>query len=358
VANPHKRKKSKLKAAGLPPGSVVFTGHRKVEQVRIHHVKYDAQHYAEKDFQTPEGIECPPDAEAKVDWFDVRGLHDTAVIESFGKIFDIHPLILEDIASVDQLPKFEEYLGGIFITLRALSFDQTTLEVKTEQVAIYFKNGLLLSFQEDEADLFFAVRERIRGGNGRVRRKGADYLAYSLIDNIVDNYFTILDEVGETVDLLEATVLTKPNNMVKGKIHHLKKELLLIRKSITPLREAMGLFARSEHDHITENTDIYVRDIYDHTIQVVDMVETYRDILNGLQDLYLSEITYKMNQIMQVLTVVTTLFVPITFLTSLYGMNFVNMPELRTHNGYFVLLFVMAFIVLGLLMIFKRNRWI
>jgi magnesium transporter len=358
MANPNKRKKSKLKAAGLPPGSIVFTGDRKVEEVLVHHLNYDALHFTEKDFHMGEEIVFPPFTEEDVDWYDVRGLHDTALIESFGKTFDIHPLILEDVVSVDQLPKFEEYLGGIFITLRAMSFDQLTLEVKTEQVGIYFKKGLLLSFQEDEDDLFTAVRERIRAGSGRVRSKGADYLAYALIDNIVDNYFAILDEVGDVIDQLEAAVLTKPNNIVKGKIHHLKKELLLLRKSITPLREAMGLFAKSDHGHITANTDIYVRDIYDHSIQVVDMVETYRDILTGLQDLYLSEISYKMNQVMQVLTVVTTIFVPLTFLAGVYGMNFVNMPELRTQNGYFVLWGVMVLIAVGLLIIFKRNRWI
>ena len=345
------------KKEGLPPGSVIFTGDQKVNKVLIHYLKYNDETLEEQNLNSHNNITFPQSAEDVVDWYDIRGLHNTTLIESLGKSVDIHSLILEDIADTNQRPKYEEYEKGNFVSIKALSFDKEKIKVKTEQISIYFNQGLLLSFQEDETDVFAAVRQRLQLGRGRIRQRGADYLAYALIDSIVDHYHQVINEVEEVIELLEDQLLSEPGNNLKGQIHHLKKELLIIRKSISPLREAISQFAKSDSSFIEDRTTIFIRDIYDHTVQVMDMIETYRDMLNGLQDLYLSEISFKMNQVMQVLAVVTTIFVPISFLAGLYGMNFENIPELRAKNGYFILLGVMLIIVISLLYYFKRKKW-
>lgn len=349
--------KKRRKNRGLPPGSVVFTGHKKVEKVLIEYLQYDADKLSESSLDNQKNIVFNQSPEEQVDWYDIRGLHDTNLLETIGKMFEIHSLVLEDIADTNQRPKFEEYDGGIFIIIRSLDFDKMNLEVKAEQIALYFRRGLLFSFQETESDIFAAIRNRLQVGHGRIRRKGADYLAYSILDAITDNYFQVLDKVEEAVEEIEESILNNPDTKVKARIHNLKKELLIIRKSISPLREAISRFTKSEHELIDEGTMLYVRDLYDHTIQIMDMTENYRDILNGLQDLYISEISFKMNQVMQVLTVVTTIFVPLSFLTGLYGMNFEHIPELQYQNGYFVLWAVMLLIAAGLLYYFKRRNW-
>jgi len=351
------RQQRKRKKIGLPPGSVVFTGNQKVEKVVIHYLQYDEKELEENTFDNQTKITFEPSLDEQVDWYDMRGLHDTKLLESIGKTFDIHSLILENIADVQQRPKFEEYEKGIFIVVRAFTFDRIDKRVKAEQVAIYFRKGLLISFQENESDLFVAVRNRVQAGRGKVRSKGADYLAYALLDNIIDNYFVVFDEIQDVMENLEEKLLDNPDSSIKGEIHHLKKELLVVRKSISPLRETISQFSKTDSSHVEENTTIYIRDVYDHTIQIMDLNETQRDILNGMQDLYISEISFKMNQVMQVLTIITTIFVPLSFLAGLYGMNFEKIPELKYENGYFVLLSVMFLIFVGSLIFFKKKKW-
>lgn len=345
------------KKAGLPPGSIVFTGNRKVEEIKVHYLKYDAKDVTTKELTSHESIELIPSKPEIVDWYDMRGLHDTQLIGKFGQQFGIHPLVLEDIVDISQRPKYEEYEKGVFIIARALHFDETNLKIKTEQISLYFYNGLLLSWQETESDLFAAVRERVMLGKGRIRQRGADYLAYAVLDALVDNYFYVMDEVGNVIEKLEDDLLANPDNSIRERIHHLKKELLKTRKSIVPLREAINRFAKAENEFVQETSHVFIRDLYDHTLQAQEMMENYRDILNGLQDLYLSEISFKMNQVMQVLTIITTIFVPLSFLAGLYGMNFEYIPELRHPNGYFILLTVMAVIGVGLLSWFRKKGW-
>ena len=285
-------------------------------------------------------------------------MHDAALIETLGKVFGIHPLILEDVADVNQRPKFEEYENGVFITFRALTFDKTSYKINTEQVSLFFSTGLALSFQETESDLFKFVRERITTSRGRVRSKGADYLVYSIIDSIVDNYYSVLESVEEEIEALEESMLENLEINNKNKIHRIKKEMLVARKSIAPLREGISRFVKSEHPCIEEKTVIFVRDLYDHTIQVMDMVDTYRDLLNGLQDLFLSETSFRMNQVMQTLTIVSAIFIPLTFLAGLYGMNFDHIPELHFRYGYFILLGAMACIFLSLIYYFSKKKWL
>jgi len=348
---------SNRKKTGLPPGSVVFTGKKKVDKVLINYLEYNEDNIKEVNpenhiidtFHEPE--------DSLVQWYDIRGLHDVNIINKIGTTFKLHPLILEDIVDTQQRPKYEEYDEGIVVVLKALSFDSNAVKVRAEQVSIYLGTNFLLSFQEDETDLFQLIRDRVHAGKGRIRKKNADYLIYALLDSIMDNYYTVLDQIELIIENLESSILNDPGKNSKGEIHHLKQEMLVIRKTIAPLREAISRFSKSEHELISDNTKIFLRDLYDHNIQLLDTAETYRDMLNSLQDLYLSEISFKMNQVMQVLTLITSIFVPLSFLAGLYGMNFEYIPELTFKYGYFVLLSVMFIIGGSMLYYFKKEKW-
>jgi len=342
---------------GLPPGSVIYTGNRKAEKVQIHYIQYDETHLEEKTLDNQSKIVFYQLPVEKIEWYDIRGIHDTTLIERIGSAFGIHPLILEDVSDIHQRPKFDEYEKGIFLIIKALAFDKAELKMKTEQVALYLKEGFAVTFQETQSDLFEHVRKRIKSDKGRIRQRGADYLVYSLIDVLVDNYFIVLEDIESEIELLEDAVLESQDSGIKSTIHLLKKELLVMRKSIAPLREAIGRFAKTDSPIVAANTVVYIRDLYDHTIQVMDAVESFRDLLNGLQDLFISEVSFKMNQVMQVLTIVSTIFIPLTFLAGIYGMNFENIPELHWQYGYFILLGVMLAIFVGLLFFFKSKKW-
>ncbi len=351
-------KKKRVDNKGLAPGSVIFTGDRKMEYTDVHFVRFDTTSLEAKDFGEEGKVNFISPEEEKVTWYDIRGIHDTDMIEELGVKYDIHPLVLEDIADTQQRPKFDEYDNGVFISAKALKFDTNTAKILTEQVSIFIGKNFLVSFQEDDDDLFVGVRKRINSGRGKIRTRGADYLGYALLDNIVDNYFSVLIKVEEEIEKLEDEIMEDPQSASKTKNHNLKREMLTLRRAIQPLREAISKFSKSESSFVSDSTEIFLRDLYDHTIQVMDMVENYRDIVTGLQDLYLSEISFKMNQVMQVLTVISTIFIPLSFLTGMYGMNFTHMPELKSQNGYFILLGVMAMITVGLLFYFRKNRWI
>jgi len=349
--------KKRKRKAGLPPGSVIFTGNKKVEKILIHYLQYDGENLEEKVLDNHAESMFHQSPEDKIDWYDIRGIHDSELIQLLGTTFNIHQLILEDIADVHQRPKFEEYENGNFITIRALQFDKSTNKVSTEQVTLYFRTGFVATFQETASDLFDAVRQRIHSGRGKIRHRGADYLAYAIIDVIVDNYYLVMEEIEEVIESLEDKLINVQEANIKGEIHGLKKELLVLRKSISPLREAIGRFSKTDSPFVQENSIVFIRDLYDHTIQVMDMVETYRDMLNGLQDLYLTEVSFKMNKVMQLLTLIATIFIPLTFLAGIYGMNFDFMPELHWKYGYFVLLGIMLILFVGLLGYFKRKNW-
>ncbi len=350
-----RRKQTKT---GLPPGSVIFTGHKKVEEIIIHYLQYDSEYLDQRTFENHAETVFHQSQEGKVAWYDMRGIHDTEFIQVLGKTFDVHSLILEDVADVHQRPKFEEYEKGNFISIRALKFNRTSGKILTEHVTIYFRKEFIITFQETDSDLFNAIRQRIQSSKGKIRHKGADYLAYALVDALVDNYYLVLEEIEDVIESLEEKVINNQDANIKGKIHGLKKELLILRKSISPLREAIGRFSKTDSPFVEESNLVFIRDLYDHTIQVMDMVDTYRDMLNGLQDLFLTEVSFRMNKVMQLLTLISTIFIPLTFLAGIYGMNFKYMPELEWEYGYFVLLGLMAVIFVGLLIYFKRKKWI
>ncbi|MDX1665902.1 MAG: magnesium/cobalt transporter CorA [Saprospiraceae bacterium] len=349
-------KNPKVKKAGLPPGSLVFTGKKKVVEPQLSLLRYDKEQIEE--FSVVDAEQLTEPQAGIVNWYDLRGLHDISLIERVGRSFDIHPLVLEDVVDINQRPKFEAYDAGLFLIFRAIHFRRERLRIETEQVAVYIGNDYVISFQEDEQDLFDMVRKRLHSGRGKIRQRGPDYLAYALMDAVVDNYFVVLGEVEEFIEVLEEEIVENPREHTKSRIHQIKREMLHLRKAVTPLREAVGQFSRADHPLVAEQTVIFLRDLYDHVIQAMDMVETYRDSLTGLHDLYISEMSFRMNNVMQVLTIMATIFIPLTFLAGIYGMNFDYMPELHWRYSYFVLWGIMIVITGGLIYYFRRKGWL
>lgn len=349
----HSRKK-----AGLPPGSVIFLGNRKVETVRIHYLHYNAQEAQEQDLDNQSRLDIARTENGQIHWYDIRGLHDTHLIEEIGRVFEIHPLVLEDITDTETRPKFEEYGNGNFIIGRAIKYDPDVQEVSAEQIGIYFGKDFVISFQENEDDLFTSVRTRLLRARGKIRQRGADYLAYALLDYVVDQYYLVMEELEKEIELMENDVLSDPSESARSSIHNFRQEINLLRKTITPMRDAVNLFSRAENEFISEVTHVFLRDLYDHTVQIMDLSDTYREMLHGLHDLYMSEINFRLNNVIQILTIITTIFVPLSFLASLYGMNFHYMPELEWRYGYFILLGIMGAVAVSLLIYFRKKGWL
>jgi magnesium transporter len=345
------------KKIGLPPGTPVFVGEQKAEVAKITILDYDETQFQQREVKEVE--ECFLFRETPtVTWINVDGLHDIDVIEKIGKHFDMHPLILEDIVNTQQRPKMEEFEKYIYIVLKMLYYDEETEGTQVEQVSLILGENYVISFQEREGDIFNPVRERIRNGKGRIRKMGPDYLAYALLDAVVDHYFTILEKDGEKVEILEDDVIKDPNPDTFQDIHKLKRDMIFLRRSVWPLRELINGLERVETALIRKSTRIYLRDIYDHTIQVIDTLETYRDMLSGMHDTYLSSVSNRMNEVMKVLTIIATIFIPLTFIAGIYGMNFEFMPELKWHWAYFTVWGVITVIAVLMVIFFKRKKWL
>jgi len=349
--------KKRLKTLGQPPGTLIFTGEKKTEEITITIIDYDENQYQEKKVKTVE--ECFPFKETPtVTWININGLHEPYIIEQVGEYFNIHPLILEDILNITQRPKLDDLGDYIYIILKMLSYDEGKRRIDIEQVSFLLGSNFVISFQEKEGDVFNPIRERIRTGKGRVRKMGADYLAYALIDAVVDNYFIILEQLGEEVELLEEELLTNPAPETSVKIHAMKRELIFLRRSIWPLRELIYVLERGESKIIKKATLLFLRDVYDHTVQVIDSVEAFRDIVSGMLDTYLSSLSNRMNEVMKVLTLIATIFIPLTFIAGIYGMNFHFMPELAWRWAYPIVWIVMCTIGILMLFLFKRKKWL
>jgi magnesium transporter len=349
--------RKRAKEVGLPPGTLVHIGDRKVEKTKITLIDYDEAQLQEKELETVD--ECFPFKDKPtVTWINIDGIHQVEIIEKIGKHFNIHPLILEDILHTGQRPKMEDFEDYIFVVVKMIYYDEKDNEIKAEQLSLLIGPNFVISFQEKEGDVFDPVRDRIRKSKGRIRKMKADYLAYAVIDTIVDHYFVVLEKLGEKIEDMEEELVTNPTPETLQTIHTLKRELIFLRKSVWPLREVVNNMERGESSLIDESTGIYLRDVYDHTIQVIDTIETFRDMVSGMLDIYLSSISNKMNEVMKVLTIIATVFIPLTFIAGLYGMNFKYIPELEWHWGYPVLLFVMAGIGFLMLVYFRRKRWL
>ncbi len=346
---------------GLAPGTLIHIGDQKVEQVKLTLFEYGGEmDVSEREISSPSGCFPFRDIPA-VSWLNVDGIHQVQVIEEIGDNLGIHALVMEDILNTSQRPKIEEFDEYIYITLKMLYWNEELTEVESEQVSLILGGRYVITFQEgDEAgrDVFDTVRERIRGGKSRIVKRGADYLIYCLIDAIVDHYFLILEHLGEQITDLEEELVSDPTTDTLQFIHNLKRELVFLRKHVWPLREVINRLERDEIDLIEESTSIYLRDVYDHTIQVIDTIETFREMISGMLDIYLSSISNKMNEVMKVLTIIATVFIPLTFIAGVYGMNFVYMPELQWRFGYYVVLFIMVLIFFAMIIYFRRRRWL
>ncbi len=345
------------KKAGLPPGSLVYVGDKNnQEKARITLFDYNESSFKERRLENIEECKIFLQDESTVKWLNIDGLQEVDIVRKAGSFFNLHPLTQEDILNTEQRPKAEEFPEYIYIVLKMI-YSGAQDDLLYEQISIILGKDYVLTFQEAEGDIFDAVRKRIRTGGGRVRKMGADYLAYLLMDSLVDEYFIILESIGQNIEDIEGVLLTDPEIGTLHKIHKLKWNLLFMRKSLWPLREAINNLVRSEATFVRENTFLYMRDLYDHTIRVVDIIETLRDITSGMLEIYLSSVSNRMNEVMKVLTVIATIFIPLTFVAGIYGMNFDFMPELHMRWAYPVVLFLMTGVGIGMLLYFKRKKW-
>jgi magnesium transporter len=345
------------KPPGTVPGTLVHTGVRKAESVLIRLIEYSPDSIDEGQYEDIEA--CLDIAQAQtMSWVNIDGLHEEGVIESVGTRFGIHRLVLEDILSTSQRSKAEDYGGHLFVILKMLSFDQDTDSIISEQVSLVIGEAFVFSFQEQRGDVFEPVRERLRQGKGRIRSRGSDYLAYALIDTVVDSYFHILEAVGDRIEELEEQVLATPTVELLEKIHHLRREMLILRRAVWPLRETLGQLYREDMPLITSETEVFLRDVHDHAVQVIDTVESLREVLSGAMDMYMSGVSNRMNEVMKVLTIIATIFIPLSFFAGLYGMNFQYMPELGLRWAYPALLIFMGVTAGGMLWAFRRKGWL
>lgn len=343
------------KIAGAPPGTVVYQGEERTEKVKISLIEYNETEFIEKEFY--DLSECLDFVNpALVKWMNVDGIHRVELIEAIGKRFNIHPLTLEDVVNTRQRPKFEDYDNYVVAIMKMIHYDT---ELHSEQLSVVLIEGMVISFQEaDGGDAFDLIRNRIRQGKGRIRKMGADYLAYALIDAVVDCYFNILEKIGDKIELLEEELITEPSKETMQHLHFMKREMIFLRKAVWPMRELVNNMERSETELIKPTTDIYLRDVNDHIIRVIDTVETYRDLLSGMMDIYLSSVSNRMNEVMKVLTIITTIFVPVTFIAGVYGMNFEFMPELHSKWGYPLTWIVMLTVMISLMTYFRKKKWL
>ncbi len=340
----------KSRKSGLAPGTMVHIGTRTTGKIKIRGMDYNGTYF--KEVVTSNVAEVLPMRETRAaTWINVDGIHDISLIERLGKHYGLHPLVLEDIVSTSQRPKVEYFGKYIYFVLKLLHYDDSSAEVFAEQVSLVLGKNFVLSFQETEGDVFDPIRARIRSMK-------ADYLLYSIIDAVVDNYFVILEKIGERIENLEEDIVENPSQSTLRQLHRLKREIIYITKSVWPLREAISTLQRTESELVRPETNVFLRDVYDHAVQVIDTAETLRDILAGMLEIYLSGISNKMNEIMKVLTVISTVFIPLSFVASLYGMNFVHMPELDMWWAYPAVILVMLAMAFTMLLYFKRKGWI
>ncbi|MBM4294692.1 MAG: magnesium/cobalt transporter CorA [Deltaproteobacteria bacterium] len=349
--------KKRSKKAGLPPGTLVYTGDKAPVTPKITVMDYDEKNLYEAELPSFDGCLAYKNKPTTT-WINVNGISHIPNVEKLGECFNLHPLVLEDILNIDQRPKIEDYDDYLFIVLKAIRYDGTQNEILTDQISLILGSNYVISLHENNVEIFDSIMERIRTAKGRIRKAGADYLAYALIDYIVDHYFIVLEKFGENIEFLEDEVVKQPSPQTLSFIHKAKNDMILLRKSMWPLREVVSRLERRESPLINDATSFYFKDVYDHVIVAIDTVETNRDILSGMLDIYLSSVSNKLNEIMKVLTIIATIFMPLTFLAGVYGMNFKHMPELEWAYGYYGTWGVMILVSGVMLIYFRRRKWI
>jgi magnesium transporter len=349
--------KKRSKKAGLPPGSLVHIGNHTKHPIQITVTDFDGKKLTIKYNATLK--ECLAFLETpEITWIHISGINDPEMIATIGRRLRLHPLLLEDILNAGQRSKLDDYKDTLFLICRFLRYDIEKHEVEDEQISLILGNNYLISFQESEANIFEPVWERLRNPKSRIREMGPDYLCYGLVDCIVDHYFVILEHIDEDLETLEQELVNRPDPSTLRKIQHIKREITLLRKAVWPMREVISGLQRKETPLLSDSTKLYLHDVYDHTIQAIDTIESFRDISSGMLDIYLSNISQRLNEIMKVLTVLATIFVPLTFIASFYGMNFQYMPETHWKYGYVYVLTLMGLITSVMLVFFRRNKWI
>lgn len=350
--------RKRVKKVGQAPGTPHYTGDSQGKSPLITVTTFTAQECHETTGNTL--AECmPAKPTTGITWVNVEGLHDLHIIDQLAKQFQLHPLTIEDILNVEQRPKIDEFENYIFITLKALLWQEKTASFSVKQISIVIGNNFVLSFQELDTTLFDAIRMRLKNtSQQRLREQGSDYLAYRLMDAIVDDYFIILETVSDQIEKVEELIISTPTPQNTRTIYRLKRQMLILRKTIWPMREVIGHLMHAEENIITKFTRLYLRDVYDHIVQAMDTLETFRDILASMLDMYLSSLTNRMNEIMKTLTIISTIFIPITAIASIYGTNFEYIPGLHWHYGYPLMLAVMILITLLMLIFFRQKKWI
>lgn len=345
---------------GLPPGSLVYIGRAKkahLAETRITVMRFENGTVLEQTVQSVTELMPLLKPASAITWINVDAVHDAKLLAEFGAAFHLNPLLLEDILNTEQRPKAEHLDGLTYIILKLFDFQSQQEEIFSEQVSIVVGDSFILSFMEEISDEFDPLRIRLRASSQRLTTLGSGYLGYSMLDTVVDSYFGVLEKIGERLEYLEDTLSgEQPPNILQS-VHRLRRELIFLRKNIWPVRDLINLLQHLDAENLRP-VQPYLRDVYDHTIQVMDTLESYRDLLSGLQDLYLSVLSYRMNDVMKVLTVMSTIFIPLTFIVGVYGMNFKYMPELESHWGYPLTWGVIVLTALGMLVYFRHKRWI
>ncbi len=347
------------KTIAKPPGTLTPVDVNEKEadfkKTTVRIIDYTEDQFEEKELKDLTTLTIKKD-DPKVTWIQVTGTQGD-ILERIGSTYNLHPLLLEDITSSGERPKMEDYGEHLFLVVKRVYFDENH-DFRIIEIGIVLGANYVISFQKEESALFNPIVERIRSAKGRIKKKGADYLAYSLVDIIVDTYFVVLEEIGDAIETLETALVQQPTRETLSTIHQLKRNLILMRKAVWPLRELLNALLRRESPLIKEQNFLFIRDVYDHAIQILDTIESFRDLVSGMLDIYLSSISNKMNEIMKVLTIIATIFIPLTFIAGIYGMNFQYMPELLWRWGYFVILVVMLGIGVFMVYYFRRKKWL
>ncbi len=348
--------KSRLQTIGLPPGSLVHIGDKKRDTTVITQIEYGEDTFRQNNISTKNLAEIKQ-SEGKALWLNIEGLHETEVLAQIGEKFGLHPLVMEDILNTDQRPKIEFSQDYMYICVKMLSYDKKLGEFDIEQISLVLGKNFVISFCEKDTDIFAPVIKRLGLSAGRIRKLGTDYLMYCLLDIIVDNYFTVLEDFSEEIEVAEDELIVRTTSKTLKTIHKLKRQVLFLHKAVWPLRDVLSSLERGESELINESTSIFIRDLYDHVVQAMDTTETIRDILSSMLDIYLSSTSNRMNEIMKVLTIISTVFMPLSFIVGIYGMNIRNMPELGWPYMYPVLWGIMIAIAASMLYYFKKKKW-
>ncbi len=350
-------RRSRAKKVGLPPGTLIHVGAVKSPHTNLSLFRYDAKDLTEKTTVKIEELDCKAMPDGTL-WLNVHGLHQPEVIAEVGKLFHLHPLMLEDILHTDQRPKLDTYENALYIVTRFFSYDRENMLVNSEQVSIVLGKGFVLTFQESRTGLFEPIRERLRANLGHLRAAGAGGLAYALLDVIVDRYFVVLEQITDDCDALEEKLLRQPTEPVMHSIHQLKRESGELRRAVWPLREVINSLIRNEAGFFEHETILYLRDVYDHTVHFIESLEALRDLLGGMLDMYMSSISNRVNMEVRTLTVVAMLFMPATLIAGIFGMNFKWIPLLENPHGFWLAMGMMAGIFIVMALIFWRRQWL